>query len=514
MRLIYILLFVANIAYAGNYYVSGTGSDSNNGTSVSTPFLTIKYAHGFTKPGDTVWIMNGTYTPAKWDHVVKITRSGKADSVITYKAYPGHKPFIYVTKDKNCWAAIRVEASYIAIEGLELMGDNDNITMQEADSVYNHYKTATVKNWDFIANTNTNGIYVVGAVKNEPGPRNVSIKNCLVHKFPGGGIGAERADYVTFENNVIHSNAWFMIWAGSGISVFHSYDADSNFTSYKNIVRNNICYRNECYIKWADKGVYSDGNGIIIDDTKNSQISKTPYKGRTLVENNLSYLNGGGGINIYSSENVDVYNNTTYGNSHSPHLDYSNLGGVSNTNVKFFNNIAYAAKTTDYVNSGMYQNVNVVYQYNIFYNGIISTAGTNNLTADPLFVDIASANFQLSAGSPAINAANTSYAPAHDLLGVARTSPDMGAYEYVALPTSLTEFSIASDFSVYPNPSMGIIHLKVPANTQVYVYDILGQLVYSVKTINRQLTLDFSSKKGVYFIHTNDSKHVQKVVVN
>ena len=45
-------------AYGATYYVSGSGSDSNNGLSVGAPFRTIQAAANLTLPGDvqiTVW---------------------------------------------------------------------------------------------------------------------------------------------------------------------------------------------------------------------------------------------------------------------------------------------------------------------------------------------------------------------------------------------------------------------------------------------------------------------------
>ena len=52
--LVFAALFHAPISVATTYYVSARGSDSNNGTSISTPFLTIQNAAGRTNPGDTV----------------------------------------------------------------------------------------------------------------------------------------------------------------------------------------------------------------------------------------------------------------------------------------------------------------------------------------------------------------------------------------------------------------------------------------------------------------------------
>ena len=43
------------------YYVATTGSDSNNGLSPQTPFLTIQHAIETVGPGGTIEIMGGTY---------------------------------------------------------------------------------------------------------------------------------------------------------------------------------------------------------------------------------------------------------------------------------------------------------------------------------------------------------------------------------------------------------------------------------------------------------------------
>jgi predicted outer membrane repeat protein len=69
--------------------------------------------------------------------------------------------------------------------------------------------------------------------------------------------------------------------------------------------------------------------------------------------------------------------------------------------------------------------------------------GTGNKNADPLFVDVATDDLHLSAGSPAIDAATNTGAPLADLDGNLRpldgdgdgtATTDMGAYEHAAMP--------------------------------------------------------------------------------
>ena len=55
------LFFLSTNIFAVDYFVSENGSNSNSGTSESEPFLTIAKAMNSVSPGDTVYVMNGTY---------------------------------------------------------------------------------------------------------------------------------------------------------------------------------------------------------------------------------------------------------------------------------------------------------------------------------------------------------------------------------------------------------------------------------------------------------------------
>ena len=46
---------------AKDYFVSPSGNDANNGISQATPYKTIQKAANLTLPGDTVFIMSGTF---------------------------------------------------------------------------------------------------------------------------------------------------------------------------------------------------------------------------------------------------------------------------------------------------------------------------------------------------------------------------------------------------------------------------------------------------------------------
>ncbi|MDZ8184894.1 MAG: right-handed parallel beta-helix repeat-containing protein [Nostoc sp. ChiSLP02] len=355
------------------YYVSGNGDDINNGLSVSSPFRSIQKAANLTKPGDTVLIMNGVYTNAnpKGD-VVAITRSGTANAWIQFKAYPGHSPKL----QHNGWQGISIKegASYIEVNGLEIIGNSANVTLEYAMSERNNR-----------LNPLTNGgcISIDGRKKGHP--HHIRIVNNKLHSCSGGGIGVIEADYVTIDNNEVFDNAWYGVYAGSGISMLRNWNSD-NKRGYKMFVTNNKVYNNRQYIPWINTGTITDGNGIIIDSLVKGNGSKTPpYKGRTLVKNNLTFHNGGSGIHAFYGAHVDIINNTAFLNNQTPELDLGQIFTQKSSDVKVLNNILYAYPGKD-VNNNI-KGKNVIFDYNIYLNSpSVKVKGANDIVADAEFI--------------------------------------------------------------------------------------------------------------------------------
>lgn len=77
------------ILSAVDYYVSPSGNDSNNGTSLSTPFLTIQKAASVAQAGDTVYIRAGTYR-----ETITPTNSGTSSQKIVFQAYNNERVII------------------------------------------------------------------------------------------------------------------------------------------------------------------------------------------------------------------------------------------------------------------------------------------------------------------------------------------------------------------------------------------------------------------------------------
>jgi hypothetical protein len=183
----------------------------------------------------------------------------------------------------------------------------------------------------------------------------------------------------------------------------------------------------------------SDGNGIIIDINVYPYNSPTildkPYTGRTLVENNVSYNNGGSGIHSYLADHVDIINNTVYGNGYM--VNYPDMFGNRSRDTKIMNNIIYSDRPGGKCNSAPTAGYTTVYNYNIYYNGTVGFSGANDKTLNPMLVNPSInplvANFALTAGSPAIDAGTQTIFSAKDKNGVARpkgAGVDCGAFEF------------------------------------------------------------------------------------
>lgn len=404
------------------YYVSGKGRDSNNGTTPETPFRTLQKAANLTSPGDTVLVMKGVYAnPWPDSSVLEINRSGNALAYITYRNFPGHHPKILVAAHN--WQGIAIRASYIIVRGFEVAGNALNLTYEEA---WRERFTDSPK-------TNAFGI-AIAKWPNYETLRNVVVRNNYVHHMPAAGIATIATDYITISQNMVRSCAWWTKYGSSGIALYSSRNVDQNITSYRNIIMRNICHDNENFIPFQEAGTITDGNGIIIDDNKNTQHPGVPaYTGRTLVCNNLCFNNGGTGAHSYSSANVDFVNNIAYFNNRSLALDSGEIIANESTNVRFHNNISYARAGKSAQKE--WRNVNITSRNNTYFNGSVASPGNNSLYADPKFInpttDPEACNFRSMTGSPSRGTGTMLLAPKLDLDGNLRPTAliDRGSYQ-------------------------------------------------------------------------------------
>lgn len=447
------------------WHVAGDGDDKNDGRTEETAFRSLAKAASVVKPGDTVMVGNGIYTdkdrPGE-QSLVALTTSGKPDAWITWRARPGHHPELRPWG----WAGISITSSYQVIDGLTVIGPNDSLTLLDA------IEDSKMPKPD--GRFNTNGIIVEGR-KNDPDakPHHVVIRNCTVGKCGGGGITVLEADYITIEDNLVFENAWFMRYAGSGITFLNNWAFD-DAPGYHVIIQRNRVWDNRTLVPWNRTGKLSDGNGILLDVTDQEAAGATnpnadaivapkpataensappvaavppappkqrrpEWKGRALIANNVSAFNGGSGIHTFRTKHVDIINNTTYWNGSS--VGYQELFANRSEDIVILNNIIVPRPAGKVTSNN--RNTNIRWDYNLYavkqeLNGRPNdmVKGPNDIVGDPQFVKIArdlrEADFRLADGSPARDSGTDELAQATDLAGTERPvgkARDRGAFE-------------------------------------------------------------------------------------
>jgi hypothetical protein len=413
--MIVVIILQSSSAGAASYYVSPRGSDSNSGTSTSAAFLTIQQAANRAQPGDTVYVLDGTYA------AFQISRSGSSGYNITFQAYSGSHPVI--TKTGNSWNAIELNSStspsFIVIDGFTIIGNAQGITADQAQSALDY-------------NNTTNGNCIGGGSKSH----HITIRNNVISYCPGNGI-LMPGDYIYIYNNIIHHNAFWSPLDTSGITVAGK-DSDWS-TATKVFVYNNILYGNQNFIcnKFQTTPCrITDGEGIIVDSNK-----ATGYHGRVLIYNNIAYNNGGPGIEVGHSQHVDVVNNTTFKNNISaaepaPFQAHTHGGEISISSandVNVLNNIMYGSAGLPVIYSAMVTSTTKLnWNYDLLFGGTETKGlGTHDLLADPLFRSADTLDFHLQDSSPAKKSGTSTLAPRDDFDGVSRPKLGVsrGAYQ-------------------------------------------------------------------------------------
>lgn len=432
MKIVFASLFTLLLTYSVSaqqiWFVSGNGNDLNSGKKESMAFRSLQKAADLIKPGDTVIVADGIYdssTANNGHSILTLRTSGTPDKHITFKAKLGASPEIRPFS----WGGINILGSYINIEGFKVIGRNDSIALIDA---INDTKNKVPK-----AKYNTNGIIVEGR-NNAPDkkPHHIKISNCEVGKCPGGGITVLEGDYVTIEDCKVYQNAWYMRYAGSGITTLNNWAFDDK-PGYHIIIRRNKVWNNKTLVPWERTGKLSDGNGILLDVTDQKQGATNPnadsaldsavkktaplksprpeWKGRALIAYNLSVFNGGSGIHTFRTAHVDIINNTTYWNGQI--VGYQELFPNRSDDIVILNNIIVPRPGGEVTSDN--KNTRIRWEHNIYPKKQSFFIGNNNIIVDSLFVnpgvDLNQHNFELKPKSPAIGSGSSEFKFQRDL---------------------------------------------------------------------------------------------------
>lgn len=430
------------VGEGNTYYVSKTGNDNNSGT-LSSPWLTIKYAIQNLSFGDTLYIRDGIYQES-----FNISANGTATSPITIESYPNETAII----DGNNWAfpgtggfLIDVSGNYIHLSNLEIRYSGYGGVLVDGsynivDNVYVHH------DW-------YNGIYVSGWY----GAHDNIVKNSRV-----------------FSNSMINENNNEIYGTSSGLTVAHQ--------AKNTILRNNEVWQNwgEGLSVYTTEGPNTVENNIIHDNITNVYISDADY---TLVQRNLVYADPTSPQYPYRVYGINMGDEqySTYGNSHNNtiinNILYGNYYNIywwnANTPQALVNcTIAYNTSVNSYggggeitiaapMNGGVHfgnviQNnilrtdsaspvivigstTGITLGYNLFSKAPPTYAqGIGDIVGNPNLMETDTYKnplwYKLKSSSPAINNGKTMTQVGIDYWSIQRdSSPDIGANEYIQL---------------------------------------------------------------------------------
>ena len=379
-------------AHSATYYVSLTGNDANPGT-LSAPFRTFAKALTPLKPGDTLYIRGGLWT-TQLDLMSPRVISGTSSAYVTIAGYPGETVTIrYADTVSPGWGPIKARGAqgYLTFENLVLDGINGpNKTGWQLPPGNHHFILRNLE----IKNFRSSGLYIEA--------NDVQVINCTIHdqiSVSGStgerwyGIYAHHGSNLLLQGNKIHHNP------GGGVQLYPGPISNA-------VIRGNAIYNNNSLPS-------SVVGGIIVQGTSTTSISNTQ------IYNNLVYRNGSSsagyapGIQVtYYTNGTKIWNNTVYANNKwGIHIGWNST--TVNTVVQ--NNISYGNTVGNYYNIGS------------------GTIASNNITTDPGFVDAATNNFALRAGSVAIDRGARLSSVVTDYRNFQRprgASHDVGGYEY------------------------------------------------------------------------------------
>lgn len=112
-----VVLLVPTLSQAATRYISPSGSNSNNGQTTSTPWLTFAHALANTSCGDTLLLMNGTYGDGTSTGKLTISKVCTASTIYTVRALNQRQAKV-VDNGTSSNAVQVLNGAYIVVDGL------------------------------------------------------------------------------------------------------------------------------------------------------------------------------------------------------------------------------------------------------------------------------------------------------------------------------------------------------------------------------------------------------------
>lgn len=431
------------------YFISTSGSDSNNGSSVANAWRNPKQAKEVVSSGDIVYFKSGVYDAEDYaDTPISFSNSnhnnGAINNSIAFISFPGE--LAQLGSANNTYAIRHIGTSpgdtltYWTFSKF-IMRSNYMITNWGTRD-----NTGSDDNIRFIGNdcsTLAGGSSILEFAGQQGGQTNLYIIGNYIHDAgvdnrgsgtPNhsygiymGGYGSHKNIYIGFNDICYQAN-------GRGIQIYgHTvYDSIDNLYIYNNSIHDNS--QNGCVLGGGDgrDGAY-----------------KYTFLKRLYFFNNLIYGNDKGGTNwagimvggvSYGAQGGIYYilNNTFYQNGTGAYqLDGSPEAVTIQNNIHYNNTSFYERDHFD-------NNISPIVGKNLYYGGATDIPSWEHdyITTDPKLVNVSSNNFSLQDESPIKDAGLSIALFNKDYNGVIRidNAYSIGAFENYSATTSSSFF--------------------------------------------------------------------------
>jgi chitodextrinase len=450
-------------AYATTYYVSPSGINTNNGTSLSTPVQTINKALSMAKSaGDIIYVRGGTY-----NETVQVNQNN-----ITLSAYQNEIPVIdgKTNLPGADWSAmVDLNGNNIILKGFEVKNSNYNCSYAGGVGINSYGNSNTLRNINAHDNC-SNGIYVAGdySIVEDSDVYHNSRVWVVWRGSKGWGAGLSSADGGhnsvnpgVSTGNIMRRNKVHENW-GEGISCFNTTQClIEDSISYNNRAAN-IYIQNATYTTAQRNLIYITiphtlsgdvtSEGIVLADERTDK----PLSSHNTVINNFSYNADMAAFDwtlVNSGLNNDIIANNTIVDAvlkinYVPTPPQPGWATITHSNTEVRNNIIFSDRKDGIKNipSGV-----------IFSNNNYSGSGTvygtsaSDVKGDPLLTRTSSTApgaltgdyFKVQSGSPVLDFGTPLVVVTKDFFKTPRaTFPDIGGYQFIA-STSTNVDSIA-----------------------------------------------------------------------
>ena len=206
------------------YYVKPGGNDANDGLSLKTAWATPRHAALKAEAGDTIHVLEGTYSSVGFGGRAEKKRHGIPEAPITMKAYKGKPVVSHISIRANHITIDGVVCHYSGshaidvreVTGIKILNCEVRMARKGVDCIYFRDVTYSLIENCTVHDAGWNGIGLKPTRKHPSSGNHVILRNTKVYDCPHHNGFDIQGDYITIENCHSHDTRLAPLRANSG----------------------------------------------------------------------------------------------------------------------------------------------------------------------------------------------------------------------------------------------------------------------------------------------------------